>query len=118
MAKNTIILRDHINTKWITLPTIGDNWSQEEQDTFLGVLVGRCTEIEYVVGVSSVKSSAKGVSGKGTGKIDYVRPDGDWRDGALDMLSNAIKVSPWLHCRVDLSSCASRWAARRREKSS
>lgn len=116
MAKNQIVLSAHVNADWLTLPDIGPEWTEEEQTKFLGILTDRLNEIREVVGISSVKSSSKQVSGKGTGKLEYATEGGDWRDGVLDMLTNAVRVAPWVSVKVDVTRLASGWAAKRRTK--
>ena len=116
MAKSQIVLSAHVNADWLTLPEVGPDWTEEEQAKFLGVLTDRLNEIREVVGISTVKSSSKQVSGKGTGKLEYATEGGDWRDGVLDMITNAVRVNAWVSVKVDVTRLALGWVAKRRTK--
>lgn len=101
----------------VTLPPIGGSFTQEEADKFLSVLSERATELQLVLKLNEVKASLKGVSVKGGDKVEYSRPEGDWRDGILDCVSRIAKVSAIVSgLKVDVSGIALRWASRRLEK--
>lgn len=96
---------------------LGAKLSTEETEKFIGVLAERAAELQAELGVNEVKASLKGVSVKGSGKLEYIRPEGDWRDAILDLVSRVAKLGTITGgLRVDCSALAERWAERRRER--
>ena len=96
---------------------LGSKLSAEETEKFLSVLTERAAELQAELGVNEVKASLKGVSVKGSGKLEYGRPDGDWRDAILDLVSRVAKLSTITSgLKIDCSKLSERWAERRQER--